>query len=82
MIPAEAVIAATKILYADKMSNHSGDNAPQIIDACEAVVKKILEAAAPYMIREAKAEAWEEGFAADDYEVSVHLDYNPYRRPL
>lgn len=49
-IPAEAVVAATKVLYADKMSNHSGDNAPQIFDACEAVVRKILDAAAPYMM--------------------------------
>jgi hypothetical protein len=49
-ISIEAVIAATKVLYADNISNHSGDNAPQIIDACEEVARKILEAAAPHML--------------------------------
>ena len=49
MIPEAAVIAASKALMADKMSNHSGDNAPQIMDACEKVARKVLEAAAPHM---------------------------------
>ena len=82
MIPAEAVIAATKVLYADKMSNHSGDNAPQIIDACEVAVKKILESAAPHML----AEAWGEGHGAGWNDCLLALENggaktsaNPYR---
>lgn len=50
VIPEAAVIAASKALMADKMSNHSGDNAPQIMDACERVARKVLEVAAPHML--------------------------------
>jgi len=46
----EAVVAAAKVLYADKISNHAGDNAPQIIDVCEKVARTILEAAAPHLM--------------------------------
>jgi dihydropteroate synthase len=49
-IPDEAVEAAAKVLSADKISNHAGDNAPQIIDACEKVARKVLEAAAPILL--------------------------------
>lgn len=50
MIPDEAVVAATKVLFADNISNHAGDTAPQIIDACEKVARTALEAAAPFML--------------------------------
>lgn len=58
MIPDEAVLAAAKVLYADKISNHAGDNAPQIIDVCERVARQVLEAAAPHML----AGAWDDGY--------------------
>lgn len=45
MIPEAAVVAATKVLFADNISNHAGDNAPQIIDVCEKVARRALEAA-------------------------------------
>jgi hypothetical protein len=70
----EAVIAAAKVLYADKISNHAGDNAPQIIAACEAVARKVLEASAPHML----AEAWVEGHGSGRTDPYC-LDPNPYR---
>jgi hypothetical protein len=64
VIPDAAVIAAAKVLYADKISNHAGDNAPQIIDACEKVARKVLEAAAPHLMAPilALADQWQEDF--------------------
>lgn len=75
-IPDEAVVAAAKVLYADKISNHAGDNAPQIIDACEKVARKVLEAAAPYIA----AQAWDEGIESGVDGSVPECDYarNPY----
>jgi hypothetical protein len=50
--PPDAITAGAKVLYADDMSNGSGNNVPEIADACEAVVRKILTAAAPHMFAE------------------------------
>lgn len=72
----EAVEAAAKVLYADKISNHAGDNAPQIIDACEKVARKVLEAAAPHIA----AEAWEAGMAAAKLQAAgIKRARNPHR---
>lgn len=46
----DAIKAGAKALYADDMSNGSGNNVPEIADACEAVVRKILNAAAPHLL--------------------------------
>jgi len=83
-IPAEAIVAATKVLYADRMSNHAGDNAPQIIDACETIVKKILEVAAPHIaasvwdeaMKVASEVAWEHDGSASSVVPEIP---NPYR---
>ena len=84
----EAVTAAAKALYADNMSNHSGGNAPQIIDACEKVARKLLESAAPYLMAQAFAEGHESGFwngrlSHGDPEALTGIEHekasNPYR---
>lgn len=63
MTPDEAVVAAAKVIYADNISNHAGDNAPQIIDACERVARKVLEAVAPHLIATRKPKPGEGDYA-------------------
>lgn len=83
MISDEAVEAAAKVLYFDNISNRAGDNAPQIIAACEAVARKVLEAAVPYILAEAWtaaiAEAWDEGARAIKDRRGELLEDNPHR---
>lgn len=79
MISDEAVEAAAKVLYADKISNHAGDNAPQIIDACEKVARKVLEAAAPHMLADAWDEGCSEGLLVNNGWEEGALEANPYR---
>jgi hypothetical protein len=57
VITDKAVTAAAKVIYADNISNHAGDNAPQIIDACERVARKVLEAASPHLMANALSSA-------------------------
>jgi hypothetical protein len=47
-----ATSAGERALYFDDMSNGAGATVPEIADACETVVRKILTAAAPHMFAE------------------------------
>lgn len=72
MIPEEAVEAAAKVVLSGMDERH---HAYKIAYAA-------LEAAAPYMLRDAKAEAWDEGSQARwEYQWSDDIDplTNPYR---
>ena len=67
MIPDEAVEAAAKVMFEHKDREVT----------FREVARAALEAAAPHLM----AAAWDEGFAADDFEVSIGMDRNPYRKP-
>lgn len=78
MIPDDAVTAAAKVIYADNISNHAGDNAAKIIEACERVARKVLEAAAPHLM----AASWDESAMANDCpNCNNKPAVNPYRKP-
>lgn len=81
MIPAEAVIAATKALYWNPASNGAGKDAPETWTVCESAAREVLEAAATYML----AAVWDE--CAEGYCEQLSnktLDWeelpNPYRK--
>jgi len=82
VIPEAAVEAAARIIYRDSgrkrvMSYRDAK------EACEADARDILEAAAPHMLTEAKADAWDECMASlvdeDGTKVEVIASTNPYR---
>lgn len=71
MIPETAVEAAARALYRYEYQNFTQD---ELMFALKQA-RLALEAAAPYML----ARAWDEGREADDFEVSIGMDGNPYR---
>lgn len=69
MIPAQAVEAALTVLRRDDLWELSDEEEARLI----------LEAAAPHMLRAAKAEAWEEGGrAATGTHDTGYPSRNPY----
>lgn len=49
-IPAAAITATGKVIFADDMSNHAGNTAPEIAEACDTLARKALSAAAPHLL--------------------------------
>jgi hypothetical protein len=84
VIPVEAVEAAAKVAVEQLAmytfpANFNGGNAfhEEVAQRCGPLIAKaVLEAAAPYLM----AQAWDEGREADDFEVSIGMDGNPYRK--
>jgi len=75
-IPDEAVEAAANELHDREGYSISLADSPKYRkDYYRALATEVLEAAAPYML----AQAWDEGREADDFEVSIGFDANPYR---
>lgn len=75
----DAVVAAAKVIYADSISNHAGDNAPQIIDACERVAHNVLGAAGALIAELAWDEGRKHGARYPYGERGLGTDDNPYR---
>lgn len=70
MIPDEAVEAACASYFS---------GFPYVHPESKADVRAALDAAAPYLTREAKAEAWDEGYQSGVREEQPDWTPNPYR---
>lgn len=82
MIPAQAVEAAAKVLRA-RFNGQREDKPWASADQMRMYIgdaRAALEAAAPYICGNAKAEAWEEGYEQADSDAPHSIkSENPYR---